>query len=82
MKNSIIGLKRLDVNSNCYICIYENCFIWKLGESKKIKNLNTMVNSHKPKNIYNKKSIRFSQHHVKIGTKKFPKNKENHLTLI
>jgi len=82
MKNSIIGLKRLDVNSNYYIYIYEICLIWKLGESRKIKNIDIMVNSHKPKNIYIKKLIRFSQHHVNIGTNQFFFKNDNRPTLI
>jgi len=82
MRNSIIGLKRLDVNSNYYIYIYEICLIWKLGEYRKIKNLDIMVNSHEPKNIYIKKLIRFSQYHVKIGMNNFLKKNENRPTLM
>jgi hypothetical protein len=31
----------------CYIC--KNCPIWKPGEFEKIKNLDTLINSHPPK---------------------------------
>jgi hypothetical protein len=72
MENLISKLWKLDVKIDCY-CICGNCPIQELNEFEKIKNLDTLVSSHKP--IHIRKLIGFWQHHVRTDVNPFSHKK-------